>query len=458
MKEKILENASNLLDETIANIQTMVKINSVRDEKHAIEHKPFGPGIDQAFDKFLDLCNSIGMRTYKDVEGKYAYAEIGPEDAQLIGILGHLDVVPVGDESLWTQAKPFSGDVVDDKIIGRGSLDDKGPVVVSLMAIKNLLDLGYKFKSRIRIIVGGAEETTWEGIDRYIELEEKPVVSFSPDAEFPLINAEKSLCQFDASAQNNYDFEVEALGAYNAVNEKATYRGSHIDCLIEKLDELNFEYVKNDDSISVIGKTAHSKDCDKAINAITRLAKAMYLCQIHSTTTDFLATQIDVTTNGEIICGKSIEDEVSGKLTLNVANLEIKDGHEKIGFDARIPVTFNEDEIINQFQNAVENAGMKFSLVDLLRKLYVAEDSPLVTTLMNVYKEVTKKDDAKPLSSGGATYSRVWENCVAYGMLFEDDGMLDLMHQPNECLEIKYIIPALQIYSLAVYELDQLKF
>ncbi len=72
---------------------------------------------------------------------------------------------------------------------------------------------------------------------------------------------------------------------------------------------------------------------------------------------------------------------------------------------------------------------------------------------MGVYKEVTGDVDAKPLSSGGGTYARAMKKGVAFGMVFADQGMIDKMHQANECLEIKFIQPALEIYTNVIAKL-----
>ena len=183
-----MEYKEQLLEKTISEIQKQVRINSIRDIKHQEEGKPFGPGVDNAFDQFISLANELGLDTFKDPEGYYAYAEIGPKDAEMVGILAHVDTVDVGDLSMWTEAGPFSGDVVDGKIIGRGSLDDKGPLVINLMALGELIKSGYEFRKRIRVIVGGAEETTWQGIKKYIKEQEIPAMVYSPDANFPLIH------------------------------------------------------------------------------------------------------------------------------------------------------------------------------------------------------------------------------------------------------------------------------
>ena len=106
---------------TISNIQKLVQINTVRDEEHKEVGKPFGPGVYNGLQAFADMASSIGMDTFIDPDGYYAYSEIGPKDQPIIGILAHIDTVGLGDASQWTQASALSGDIINDKIIGRGS-------------------------------------------------------------------------------------------------------------------------------------------------------------------------------------------------------------------------------------------------------------------------------------------------------------------------------------------------
>lgn len=455
MKNKIISECSNILDESISNIQKIVQIPSVRDVENAKPGAPFGPAIAQALELYLSLCSEIGMRIYKDPEGFYGYAEVGPQDAELVGVIGHLDVVPVGDEKQWTEGLPFSGDIVDDKIIGRGTLDDKGPMVLNLMAIKALINAGVEFNKRIRLVVGTAEETTWECINKYVELEEMPSISYSPDAEFPLINAEKTIVQFDLKSNiEDCDFSLFSGGAYNAVADSVTYKGTKADELVKELDTLEFNYTVDEDSVTVIGRSAHSMACFKGDNAISKICIALFNIGVHTPGIDFIAQNIKHTTSAELICGE-VKDEVSGILTLNIGNCEIKGSEERFGFDSRIPVLVEHTKILEMYKSSIKNAGGLYVQGKVQEKLYVSSDSKLVKTLMKAYIDVSNDVDAKPLSTGGGTYSRSIDNCVAFGMVFQKEGMLDLMHQPNECLEIKFIKPALEIYATALYELQK---
>ena len=290
MKDLIKNKAIEFQEDTIKSIQRLVKIDSVRDTDKAAPGAPFGPGINDALDEFLSMAKEVGMRTFKNPDGYYGYAEIGPEGTEMLGIIGHVDVVPVNDLAQWTKGLPFSGDIVDGQIVGRGTLDDKGPVAVNLMAIKMLLDLGYEFEKRVRIVVGCAEETTWECITEYNRLEEMPAMSYSPDANFPLINAEKTIHQFDVVCEGvDNNFTVESNGAYNAVADSALYTGPDADVIASELDKLSFEYELTNGGLKVIGMSAHAMACHKGKNAIARLCMAMFNAGIHSPSVDFIA-------------------------------------------------------------------------------------------------------------------------------------------------------------------------
>ncbi|MFV0288154.1 MAG: Sapep family Mn(2+)-dependent dipeptidase [Mycoplasmatales bacterium] len=454
MKEQITKISEKTLDNVIQDLQDVVRIPSVRNLEDKAKGAPFGTQIRKALDTVLAKAQDYGMRTYVDPEGYYGYIEVGPKDAkEMVGIVGHLDVVPAGDEEQWTEAPAFSGEIVDEKLVSRGSLDDKGPVIINLHAVKNLVDLGVEFKKRVRIILGTAEETTWECMDKYLEKEEKPTISYSPDANFPLIHAEKTIIQFDANIKSSAEFEVESLGAYNAVADKAIYRGSKVSELIAELEKLSYEYEKiSDKEVKVIGKGAHAMACHLGINAIARLCIALNNIGETSPAVEFIATYVKETHGAELIQGE-IKDEISGELKFNIGRMLIKDGNENIGMDTRIPVLVDEKEILKKYKTLIEENGFEYVHGKTQDKLYVEEDSFLVSTLMKVYKDVTGEVDAKPLTSGGGTYARALDNCVAFGCVFESQNMIDKMHQPNECFELKFLQPALEIYTNAINEL-----
>lgn len=457
MRNNIKTQAHGNVTLTVEKIQEIVRIDSVRDVENAQPGAPFGPGIRQSLESFLQMAEEIGMRTYIDPEGYYGYAEIGDIDSpEMIGILGHIDVVPVGDLAQWTEALPFSGDIVDDAIIGRGSLDDKGPMVINLIAVKTLIDLGVVFKKRVRFIVGTAEETTWECVDAYFAKEEAPTFGYTPDANFPVVNAEKSILQFDViNNSSSADFTLKADGAYNAVSDRVTYTGGKVQEIIEQLDLVGAQYQKNSDNeLVIMGKSAHAMACFLGDNAIFKAAVAMHAVGERSKLIDLIVNKLAGTFYGEKIVGK-VEDKVSGKLTLNVGWIDINSENESMGMDSRIPVLVEEEKVEEAYKQEIEKLGLEYKLLKLEPKIYSPEDGDLVSTLLGVYKEITDDVEAKPQSTGGGTYARAGKNLVAFGTVFESQGMCDRMHQPNEKFEVKFIPLALEIYATAIYDLLQ---
>lgn len=448
MEAKIKNIVNENRRDMIESIKAAVRINSVMDENTATESMPFGKGVDESLRKTLEIAESLGFKTvYKD--GYYGYAEIG-EGEELIGILGHIDVVPIGDESKW-KFPPFSATEEDGYIYGRGTQDDKGPTIAAMYAVKALLDAGVKFGKRVRFIIGGDEENLWRCIAKYTENgEEIPSMGFTPDSSFPVTNAEKSLVQFYLRGKGSKDLSLNISGALNAVPGVANYTGELADKLAEKLDELKFEYEKDRESITVIGKRVHAASADKGVNAIERLCKALYEIGVKDDVVRFVAELSDSV--GSKILPNCVDD-VSGTLTLNLGELIINEKESKIGFDSRVPVKFTIEDLENAVKENAANYGLEFEEFDRLKSLYVPADSELIKTLVSVYEQETGLEGT-PKSSGGATYAKALDNCVAFGAMFPFDEKTE--HQENERVNIKNMIKATEIYALSVYRLLEL--
>lgn len=445
MESKIKNIVNENSKDMIESIKAAVRINSVMDEDTATESMPFGKGVDESLRKTLEIAESLGFKTvYKD--GYYGYAEIG-EGEELIGILGHIDVVPIGDESKW-KFPPFSATEEDGYIYGRGAQDDKGPTIAAMYAVKALLDAGVKFGKRVRFIIGGDEENLWRCIAKYTENgEEIPSMGFTPDSSFPVTNAEKSLVQFYLRGKGSKDLSLNISGALNAVPGVADYAGELADKLAEKLDELKFDYEKDGESITVIGKRVHAASADKGVNAIERLCKALYEIGVEDDVVRFVAELSDSV--GSKILPNCVDD-VSGTLTLNLGELIINEKESKIGFDSRVPVKFTIEDLEDAVKEKATNYGLEFEEFDRLKSLYVLADSELIKTLVSVYEQETGLEGT-PKSSGGATYAKALDNCVAFGAMFPFDKKTE--HQENERVNIKNMIKATEIYALSVYRL-----
>lgn len=407
---------------------------------------PFGRVIRNALDEMMKICDELGFRTYEDPDGYYGYAEVG-EGEKVFGVICHLDTVPAGDLASW-EHDPFKGAVYNNAVYGRGAQDDKGPGIAALFAVKALMDAGYQFNRRIRFIYGTDEEILWRGIAQYNKKEAPIDSGISPDAEFPLIYAEKGLQQSYLVGPGTDQLKISLKNAFNAVPDKAVYDGPKQAEVKAALDKHGFEYTSDGDSITVTGKSVHAMLAPEGTNAVLRLAIALDDV-FDFKPLDFIGKLFKEDATGTNVLG-DVEDE-SGHLTFNISSLEINEQETRMQIDLRIPVTIDRDQLLEKLSAKVAPYDLKYVHFDYVAPLYVPKDSNLVKTLMEVYKEQTGDMAATPQISGGATFARTMHNCVAFG------GMLpttpDYMHQANEQWPLKDMFKAMEIYAQAIKRL-----
>ncbi|HEW9190520.1 TPA: dipeptidase [Streptococcus pneumoniae] len=431
-------------DEFLISLKTLISYPSVLNEGE--NGTPFGQAIQDVLEKTLEICRDIGFTTYLDPKGYYGYAEIG-QGAELLAILCHLDVVPSGDEADW-QTPPFEATIKDGWVFGRGVQDDKGPSLAALYAVKSLLDQGIQFKKRVRFIFGTDEETLWRCMARYNTIEEQASMGFAPDSSFPLTYAEKGLLQVKLYGSGSDQLELEVGGAFNVVPDKANYQGPLYEQVCNGLKEAGYDYQSTEQTVTVLGVPKHAKDASQGINAVIRLATILAPLQEHPALS-FLAIQAGQDGTGRQIFG-DIADEPSGHLSFNVAGLMINHERSEIRIDIRTPVLADKEELVELLTRCAQNYQLRYEEFDYLAPLYVAKDSKLVSTLMQIYQEKTG-DNSPAISSGGATFARTMPNCVAFGALFP--GAKQTEHQANECAVLEDLYRAMDIYAEAVYRL-----
>ena len=431
-------------DEFLTSLKTLISYPSVLNEGE--NGTPFGQAIQDVLEKTLEICRSLGFTTYLDPKGYYGYAEIG-QGAELLAVLCHLDVVPSGDEADW-RTPPFEASIKDGWIFGRGVQDDKGPSMAALYAVKALLDSGVKFKKRVRFIFGTDEETLWRCMGRYNELEETATLGFAPDSSFPLTYAEKGLLQVKLHGPGSDQLDLEAGAAFNVVPGKASYQGELLEPVVAGLQAAAFDYEQNDQQVTVLGLPKHAKDAAEGINAIVRLATVLQPLQSHPALA-FIAEAVGEDATGSRLFG-DISDELSGRLSFNIAGLTLNSEKSEIRIDIRIPVLADKDQLVEKLAEIAGSYQLDYEEFDYLAPLYVPKASELVSTLMTIYQEKTG-DTSPAMSSGGATFARTMPNCVAFGALFP--GVEQTEHQANERASLEDLYRAMDIYAETIFRL-----
>jgi len=446
-------------DSLVADLQDMVSIDSTLDEAAETPEAPFGPGIQRALQATVQKAEKLGLPA-KNVDGYAAYAQLG-DSGDLVAILAHVDVVPA--VGAW-KFPPFSAAIHDGKLYGRGSVDDKGPGMACLYALKAIRDSGLPISKRARLIWGSDEETLARGIYYYLDHEEAPACGFSPDAEFPIIHAEKGTIrfQFDLPGADENILSMEAGTRLNVVPDhaRAVVRGVSRAETEKKLASLpskaDFTLTEREDGLEIEAHGVASHACypEDGVNAIQALVQLLAAIFPDATTpiqrtVHALAEKLGAETNGWS-AGLACSDEVSGNLTFNTAILRLDEKAGVIKFDIRYPVTHDGDELLERLKKLGAQTGGTFRLIQHKPPLYVEKDRPFIKMLQRAYTDCTG-EEAHCISIGGGTYCRYVRNTVSFGPVFP--GQKELAHQCDEYLTLSDLRRIAKIYAQAIYNL-----
>ncbi len=443
-KQTLLENFRNMKPEMISGIQQNMRICSEKGE--ATADAPFGPGPKAALLDALEQAEKLGFHTC-NIDNKIGYAEIGDGD-EMVAVLGHLDVVPAGDG--W-KTEPYGAECKDGILYGRGSLDDKGPIIGALYALKAIVDSGIPLKRRIRVIMGTDEECGSACVAHYLATQqEMPVAGFTPDADFPAIFCEKGILRFELGCEIGEDgknIQLEGGVAPNVVMPGLTLTvPASVGLPVEEASALQIQ--KNGDSVqyAFTGKSAHAMAPELGINAGYLAADYFKNAKISKDIDQlfrFVREKLNHESDGKTL-GIARKDEETGALTIRRGNMRI------LTLDLRYPPVCNAEEIEKAIRESASEYGLKILEKEHAHPLYIPKDSALIQTLMSVYREETG-DNAEPIAIGGGTYAKAFPNMVAFGPLFPGDP--DVIHQPNECVEVEKLLKSVEISMFAMAEM-----
>ncbi|WP_458415404.1 dipeptidase PepV [Schinkia sp. CFF1] len=462
-------------DELIQDTRGLLRIKSVLDESKPTKEAPLGEGIAQALGYMLTKGKEDGF-TVKNVDGLAGHIEFG-EGEELLGILCHVDVVPEGDG--WT-SEPYSAEIRDGKIFARGAIDDKGPTMAAYYALKIVKNLGLPVGKRVRMILGTDEESNWRCVKHYFKHEEMPTIGFAPDADFPIINAEKGIFDFilqqNMKAQANdegKELVLETFRAGRRLNMVPDLAEAVLSCKQQDIAEVvknSFEkYINtmglkgtatvNDDysiQLRLQGVSAHGMEPNKGKNAGLFLNAFLYKELIDLLDPQagafhaFVQKYFGQDTRG-IALGIAFSDDISGELTINNGTLVYeKNQGGKIGLNLRYPVTHDIEQSKQKIRQVTEAHQFIFTELNDSKPHYVDAEHPLIKVLQRVYEKHTG-EKAELIAIGGGTYARSLDGGVAFGPLFP--GRPDVAHQKDEYIEIDDLVKATAIYAEAIYEL-----
>ncbi|MDR1966276.1 MAG: Sapep family Mn(2+)-dependent dipeptidase [Synergistaceae bacterium] len=445
-------------DDLVSSLSEVIRVPSVLDEGSVSQLHPFGPDVTAALEKFLGIAEELGFKT-ANIDNMVGYAEIG--SGELFGVLAHLDVMPVGNASNWKRP-PFGAAIEGGLLYGRGASDDKGPAVSALYALKALLDSGVPLRRRFRLIVGLDEESGFRCIERYKKTEDIPAMSFSPDAMFPVVNAEKGIMNVVMSKKIS---RMDSMGlpelAGISGGDRFNIVPDDLALLFRNASAANLERVLMPTGATVLdtgagvlahvpGRSAHAMAPETGENAIQKFLGLVTSLdfgppELHAELVK-LGGLFKMEVDGATL-GVACSDDVSGRLTCNLGAISLDGAVLSVKCDIRYPVTASGDFIIGALQKSADAIGWEMEISRHSPPLFVSPDSELVETLLGAYEAVTG-ESGSPMSMGGGTYCKALPNSVSFGALFPGED--ETAHQPDEYVPLESLRLMTHVFAEAV--------
>jgi succinyl-diaminopimelate desuccinylase len=447
-KAKIADQMNDYRESMVDAVVRLCSIASVKGQSTA--NAPFGAENARVLGEFLALGNELGFRAV-NLDGYCGYLEWG-DQGPIVAALGHLDVVPAVDG--WSH-DPFSPIVTADRIIARGTADDKGPVISALFAMKALRDQGFFPRGRIRLIVGLDEESGSECMRHYVQVAELPACGFTPDAEFPVIYAEKGIAHLNLIMDLATASAGTAAGATVAPKQSpqrsldAAQAGQRANMVPARCDLIWQEIDGCRQTESFLGKAAHASMPWEGRNAIA-LAMAAAAQQTDHRFANFYQHFL-----GEDWTGTALGiagSDTSGPLTVNPGVLAIDRDKACLTIDIRYPSSWDFDALLARLRLQIAPEGVNVEIVSHTNPLHREKDSELVQRLMAVYNLMTGSE-SEAIAIGGGTYARTMPNIVAFGPTFP--GEPDVCHQVDESITVDKLLSSAAIYREALRELSR---
>lgn len=443
-------------EELIRSLQGCIQIPSVYADDHS--GYPYGKNVHRCLTYVLDLAEKLGFAVH-NLDDQVGWCELG-QGEEMVAVLGHLDVVPEGEG--WT-VPPYEGLVTDGKIYGRGTMDDKGPTMAALYAMKALKDSGVPMKRRIRLIFGLNEETGSADMKYYLSHGgETPVMGITPDGEYPVINGEKGLVteMFRRNLVQQGDIrlvELQGGSAHNIVPSQAFARLACPPELARQIAAMEADKVSctlEDQGVRVeaLGVGAHGGTPQEGENAIGRLMLFLNRLPLRGElkqVVELLAEKIGMECDGRSL-GIAMEDDLSGPLTMNLGVIRADGEQVEVKLNYRYPVTHTFEECGPAVRAAFEAAGFCQTFLQHKERIYMLPKSSLVQKLLKVYGAYTGQP-AQPKCIGGGTYAKMMPNTLAFGPIFPGDEVRE--HKPDEYMEIDRLMDNAKILAAAMCEL-----
>jgi succinyl-diaminopimelate desuccinylase len=386
-------------DEVIAWTQQLVRIPSVN-------RPQTGEGEEQAAAWVRERLNEMGLETHWEV--------VAPGRPNVIGLLhgteggrtlmfeGHTDVVTEGDASAWTHGGPFSAEIVDGRMYGRGANDMKGGLVAALGAVQGIVRSQVRLKGDILVGALVDEEGAMLGVKHFCQqgwAERVDAAIICEPEENHLCIAQKGVMWARITCTG-----VMCHGAMPLTGANPLYPMA---ALLNRLRELEAAEIARYGSHEFLGQPS--------------ITPTILRSPVHGEPqNNVMPAQARLTLDCRLIPGQTPED-----------------------LEAKIRALFEEVKASEDARVAFE-----FEVIEARPPTLIARDAPIVRVLDATYRDVTAKEPVyggvPGTTDGTILYCRAGVPIVTCG-----PGDVHIPHHINEWLGIDELIEATRLYAVA---------
>jgi succinyl-diaminopimelate desuccinylase len=348
---------------------------------------------DEVADVAMGILTDLGadIQLVRSEEGRPSVvARIGSGGRPHLAWNGHLDTVPAGDVSTWSSG-PFEGAVVDNRLVGRGACDMKGPIASALAAVAALRRAGLSLAGTL-------------------------VMHLVADEELAGIHGTRVLRD-----QQLLDQDAALVGEPSEMQIALAERGGAWVTAVAR------------------GKAAHGSQPNRGINAILTMSR--FLLRLSEVLPDRVHPLVGApTVNVALVAGGNAPNVVPDRCEVEI--------------DRRIlPGEDDPEEVLAPFRRLVENlvaerpdTSIEISLKDWTEAAETTGDTAIAALVRDA---IAAETGSPPPFVGftGITDARFYINDVGIPTVIAGPGSLSLAHTANESIGVDELVAAARAYA-----------
>lgn len=419
MRQQIDAYLEQKREELLEDIRKLVAIPSIHGQTEACL---------EALNYVRRRAEDFGMKTRMTSTQDVCVVELG-SGREIVGVLTHVDVVGVGDPEKWVHP-PFEATRAQGALWGRGTVDDKGPVMMSLYALRALKELEVPLNKRIWLIVGTCEEGIWTDMEHFKQEFERPAFGFTPDGNFPIFNVEKGYADVSLTFAEPAAEQILFLSAGDSRNTIPSL------AVIQTRDGGRMEYN---------GVSAHSSAPELADNAIVKLCEDLegrypfsFLRFVTGFLSDYHVPALELDDGTDQYMG-----EYAGRTTAVPTVLTKEDGAVVLNINLRHKVGVTREQIVDAFRRHETEYGYRAELIECQDPIMVSEKLPALQLMKQVYESYGY--EGKFLLAQGCTYAKSMDRFVCWGPVLPEDP--ECAHMENEHIMLAGMMTAAKMYA-----------